>query len=459
MRDILIAALLLAPVLTSAQGFDLERVTAGDLAAYAEKAGAPQATAEVPKEGLKDWTVMIFMNAHNNLDDSMLYGISGKWAQKDMAEMKKVGSTDKVDVLLEYGLSGQGAKRVVVTKGGETLVSADPKGDMGDYKRVIDFIKWAKAEHPAKRYMLVLWNHGLGWIDPVMHDAMDGSIPTGRGILFDDETKNYVRTRQLGEILRQAGFVDVVVQNACLQQMAEILYEMKDNAGLFIGSEETMLAYGYDYTKLLNFLNTQPAAPLNQVGQFFIDWEKDFFAHGAPIVGPVTIPLSAIAATMSAVNPKPLSDLPAYLDAFALAAMKNNEHEAAKYAIENAVRYSSLDPKNDKTKQIAPYVDLYDFAKTFSMVSGFETAQAAERLMKFIRKSLVMASVGLNKDGVNGYDYTKSGGISIGMTMKAKKLPPALGGIYETHYSDLSLSQASQWDEFVEWCDKVWRPE
>ena len=455
MRNILITALLLSPLAVSAQGFDLNSVSADAVAAYAEKA-VPQALPEASKDGLKDWTVMVFMNAKNNLDDSMLYGISGKWAQKDMKEMQKVGTTGKVNVLLEYGMSGQGSKRVRVEKDGETLFSADPNGDMGDYKRVIDFVKWAKTEYPAKRYMLVLWNHGLGWIDPVMHNVSDGTIPTQKGILFDDETKNYVRTRQLGEILRQAGYVDVFVQNACLQQMAEIGYEIKDGAGLMVGSEETMLAYGFDYTKLLNFLNASPGASLQQVGDFFISWEKDFFAHGAPIIGPVNIPLSAIAATMSAVRPQALSELPPYLDAFARAAMKNNETEALKYAIENAVRFSSLDPKNDKKKLIAPYVDLYDFARVFSSISGFETAQAAERLMKFIKTKVVMANVGLNKDAVNGYDYTRVGGIAIGMTMKVKPLPPQLGNLYETKYGDLSLSKVSQWDEFVAWADAVW---
>ena len=316
-------------------------------------------------------------------------------------------------------------------------------------------MKWAKAEYPAKRYMLVLWNHGLGWIDPVMHNYADGSVPSQKGILFDDETKNYVRTRQLGEILRQAGYVDVFVQNACLQQMAEIGYEIRDGAGLMVGSEETMLVHGFDYTKLLNFLNASPGASLEQVSEFFINWEKDFFAHGAPI-GPINIPLSARAATMSAVRPQALNELPPYLDAFARAAMKNKETEAVKYAIENAVRFSSLDPKNDKKKLIAPYVDLYDFAKTFSMVCGFETAQAAERLMKFIKTKVVVGNVGLNKDAVNGYDYAKVGGIAIGMTMKVKPLPPQLGNLYETKYGDLSLSKVSQWDEFVAWADAVW---
>ncbi|HAT73297.1 MAG TPA: hypothetical protein DCS63_10830 [Elusimicrobia bacterium] len=437
--------------------FRLDSVSAGDIAVYSEKE-APQPLSAQAVEAPKDWTVIVFMNAKNNLDDSLLYGVSGKWAQKDIKEMQKVGSTGRVNVLLEYGLSGQGAKRVRVDKDGETVFSHDPAGDMGDYKRVVDFIKWAKVNYPAKRYMLVLWNHGLGWIDPVMKNPPSGTGVSAKGILFDDETKNYVRTRELGEILRQTGYMDVFVQNACLQQMAEIGYEVKDLTGLLVGSEETMLAYGFDYTKLLNYLNARPDTTNEQLSDFFINWEKEFFAAGAPLAGPINIPLSAIAATMSTVRPQALNDLPAYLDAFAIAAMKNNEGEAAKYAIEHAVRFSSLDPKNDKTKLIAPYVDLYDFARVFSTVCGYETQMAAERLMKFIKTRLVMGNVGLNKDLVNGYDYTRAGGIAIGMTMKAKKLPPEFGAIYETKYGDLSLSKASQWDEFVAWTDKVWRP-
>lgn len=450
-----LACLLAAPA--AAADFGLEAVRAAGIADRDLKIELP-AVPEL-RDVQKEWTVMVFMNAKNNLDDPILWGISGKWAQKDIKEMQKVGTTDKVNMLVEYGFSGQGAKRVMITRKGEEVFSHDPDGDMGDYKRVIDFVNWSKENYPAKRYMLVLWNHGLGWIDPVLSNHTDGTGTANRGILFDDDTKNYVRTRQLGEILRQTGYVDVVVQNACLQQMAEVLYEMKDGAGMFVGSEEVMLAYGFDYTKLLNFLNASPAATLDQLGTFFIEWEKQFFADGAQVIGPINLPLSAIAATMSVVRPQPLNQLPAYLDAFAKAAMKNRETEAAKYAIENAVRFSSLDPKNDKTKQIAPYVDLYDFVKNFSMVCGFETQQAAERLMKFIRKSLVSHNVGLNKDSVNGFDYAKVGGIAIGMTMRAPKLPPQLANIYETKYSELSLSQDSQWDEFVAWCDKAWRPE
>ncbi|MCX5785037.1 MAG: clostripain-related cysteine peptidase [Elusimicrobia bacterium] len=455
-----------ASALKAQDNFELNGISAGDIRAMETgkgifdfiKPGKPDGK----PEALKEWTVMVFMNSKNDLSQSQLLGLSGKWAEKDLNEMKKVGTTDKVNVVVEYGTTGKGSKRMLVGKSGlfssgETIYNQYPAADMGDYKRVIEFAKWAKTTFPARHYMFILWNHGLGWIDPVMKDHPAGK-GASRGILFDDETKNYVRTRQLGEILRQTGYVDVFAMNACLMQMAEIDYEVKDNVGLIVASEETMLAYGFDYQKLLNFINANTAATNEQISDFFINWEKDFYANGASLIGPVNIPLSSITGTISTVRPQALNDLPPYLNALAGAAMRNNETEAVKTAIDKAVRFSSLDPKNDKKKTIAPYVDLYDFALLLGQNSKTqETRQAAENLMTFIKSKLVMRSIGLNSDAENGYDYTRVGGVAINMTMKIKTVPPQLDAVFETKYGELALSKASDWDEFVAWTDGVWR--
>lgn len=449
---------------------DLDRITpffaeaAKDKPSFSEAADdKPYYAAPAGPAAPKEWTVMVFMNAKNNLAESMFFGLSGKWAQRDLAEMKSVGSTGKVNVVVEYGIAGKGAKRMLVGKkspfsSGETVYSEDPKADMGDYRRVIEFARWAKTNFPAKRYMFILWNHGLGWIDPNLQNHTAGTgTGASRGILFDDETKNYVRTKQLGDILRASGYVDVFVMNACLMQMAEVGYEVKDNTGLIVASEETMLAYGFDYGKLLSFMNAEPGASDERISDFFVDWEKQFFAEGAPL-GPAHIPLDSIAATLSTVKPRALNGLPQYLNAFAGAVMANDEKAAARTAIDRAVRFSSLDPKNDKKKLLAPYVDLYDFARiTGENAASPAVKTAAGNLMNFIKSGLVVRSVGLNADAENGYDYTRAGGIAINMTMKIKPVPPQLGNIYETKYSDLSLSQASDWDEFVAWTDKAWR--
>jgi hypothetical protein len=409
----------------------------------------------------KEWTVMVFMNANNNLSEGQLFGLVGKWGTKDIDEMKKVGSTDKVNVVVEFSETGKGAKRMLILKkgilnSGEKVYLTDPKADMGDYRRVIDFVKWSKQTFPAKKYMLIIWNHGLGWIDPVMSNHTAGT-GTSKGISFDDNSKNYIRTKQLGEILKNTGYVDVFAMNACLMQMAEVAYEIKDYTGLIVGSEETMLAYGFNYEKLLNFINSNPNSSKTQMSDFFINWYKQFFSEGAN-VGPATMPLDSVAATLSTLEPSAVKELPQYLSYLATVAMKNDEKDAVKSAVSSVIRFTSIaDPTEDKKKMIAPYVDLYDFARIISEnAKNSETKKAANTLMSFIKNKLVIRSVGINKDAENNYDYTKVGGIAINMTMKVKPVPPAYDDILETKYQDLSLSNDSSWDEFVSWSDKVW---
>ena len=445
----------------TAQDFNLAALSATDLPLPEEK-GVAALTPSPQTATRKEWTVMVFMNAKNNLSDSQLMGLVGKFAEKDIKEMKQVGTTRNVNVVVEHGIKGKGARRLLIQKdkllnSGETVYGEYPGADMGDYKRVIEFVKWSKAAFPAKRYMLVLWNHGLGWIDPNQNLSNAGTGAAEKGILFYDETKNYVRTRQLGEILKQSGYVDIFALNACLMQMAEVGYEVKDHTGLILASEETMLAQGFDYEKLLTFMNANPAFTNEQLSDFMTGWYRQFMAGGMNI-GPVTVPFGNIGATLSTVRTQAFGALPAYLNAFAGAVRANNETEAVRKAIDSAVRFSSLDPENDKKKQLAPYVDLYDFAViTGANAKTQATKQAAAALTDFIKTKLVMRSIGLNSDSENGYDYTRVGGIAINMTMKMKTVPAGVADIYETKYPDLSLSQASQWDEFVAWTDGVWR--
>ena len=460
-----LSALMLGSAAASARDFDLNSLRASDVRAMQQDKGILDIIKPGKPEPMKqkEWTVMVFMNAKNDLSDSHLLGMVGKWAEKDIKEMKEVGTTDKVNVVVEHGIKGKGSRRLLIEKKGSILSSGEkvygeyPNADMGDYKRVVEFVQWSKKTFPARHYVLVLWNHGLGWIDPNMQQHTAGTGTQNKGILFDDETKNYVRTAQMGEMMRQAGYVDIVMQNACLMQMSEVLYEMKDYAGLFVGSEETMLTQGFDYTKLLGFINANPAFTNEQFSDFLVNWYRDFYASGMNI-GPISVPLDQMGATLSTVRPAALNDLPRYLDALAGAAMRNDEQDAAKIAVDKVVRFTSLDPKNDKKKLIAAYADLYDFADLLGAnARSQETKNAALDLMTFIKNGLVMRSIGIHGDAENGYDYTKVGGIAINTTMKIKKVPPQLDAIFETKYSDLALSKASQWDEFVSWTDGVWR--
>ncbi len=398
------------------------------------------------KTDVKDVTLMVFMNAKNRL--SGVFNLNN-WAAKDIDEMKRVGSTDRVNVIVEVGEKGKGSKRIRVVKDGEEVLMEDKNADMGSYKRVVDFVRWTKSTFPAKRYILVLWSDGSGWIDPKKFmSSQSGRIITSKGMLYDYDTNNYVRTRQMSEMFREIEWVDVVIFNICMMQMAEVAYEIKDYTSLIIGSEEAMSTYGFDYEEIIKFLDLNPYFSKKQIADFLTNWYKEFYGSLALSGG----------FTLSAVEANELKNLPQYLNYFVLNVMNNKEEEAVRYAIEKVIRFKlSLDPKNDKEKKMAPYVDLYDFVRLVEeKAKTEETKRAASLLMNFIKSKLVISSVGLNEDTTNGYDYSVVGGVAINMTMKIKPVPPQLDSILETKYTDLSLSKDSYWDEFVSWATKIW---
>ncbi|MCK4935205.1 MAG: hypothetical protein KAR84_00005, partial [Elusimicrobiales bacterium] len=156
----------------------------------------------------KEWTIMIFKNAKNNLER---YGL------KNVNEMEMIGSSDKVNIVVELGrMEGYdsfegdwiGSRRYLILKDNNTDAVTSPivqdlgKVDMGDWKHLVDFGKWAKANYPAKKYMLIVWNHGTGWIKNTK------SIKN-KGLSYDEETDNHFTTPQLGMALNEIGKIDV----------------------------------------------------------------------------------------------------------------------------------------------------------------------------------------------------------------------------------------------------------
>lgn len=127
-----------------------------------------------------------------------------------------------------------------------------------------------------------------------------------------------------------------------------------------------MLAWGFDYEKLLNFINGNPNFSKKQISDFFINWYKQSYSQGIT-VGPITIPLDNVASTLSTIEPAALTELPQYLNYFADQVMRNNEEKAVKAAVASVIRFTSIaDPVIDDEKLMAFYVDLYDFARIVS---------------------------------------------------------------------------------------------
>ena len=360
------------------------------------------------KAAQKEWTIMVFINAKNNLER---YGLL------DVNEMEKVGSSDKVNIVVEMGrIAGYASndgdwkttRRYLVQKDNDFSKITSPvladlgKTDMGDYKSLAAFANWAKTTYPAKRYMLIVWNHGAGWIKSRgMNDP--------KGISYDDETGNHITTPQFGMAMKAIGKVDVIGTDACLMQMPEVNYEIKDYVDYIVASEETEPGDGYTYDTFLGPVVAKPTMTAKEVGAQAVNAYSDHYGtqdHTQSLV---------LASAMNGFVPM--------VNDFVKAAMAANEKALIKTAMSGAQAYAYAENK-----------DLWHFLALYGASSKDANVKAtAKALQAYITNTLVL----VNRTNAG---YSDSHGIAIYMP-----------NYVNSSYSSLAWARDAQWDEFIAW--------
>ena len=415
---------------------------------------------ETDARSVKDWTIMVFMNGKNNLSS---------YAVKDMNEMEVFGPTANINIVTEIGratipsypsypgayepyytnnggtaphpgwpssqnphlptmykvpagdtksANWEGVRRYEIVKDadtyelGSTLIETLSNADMGDYNHLVDFVLWAKGRYPAKRYMLIVWNHGDGW-----RTKSRGTTPSTKGISYDDETHNGITTVQLGLALKKMGGVDIYASDACLMQMSEVIYELKDSAPVIVGSEETEPGDGWAYDLFLervhkNQNNLTPevvaSAAVESYGQYY---------NG-----------KGMGTTLSAVTTRNLEGFRALVDQWTVIAMAKGEKDLLKQALKEAKEYSGVD-----SRDFTHFLTL-----TASTTRIPELKAKSEEVINFIASKIVF------KNATSGEAYKTSAGLGIYL--------PAYG--YDANYAKLAWSTNGQWDEFAQWINK-----
>jgi hypothetical protein len=459
-RLLLASAFLAAPA--AALDFD-SLPSVQDIVAESKKAevsaplpGAPQQDAR----GLKEWTIMVFMNGKNNLSEYVI---------EDMNEMEVFGPTANINIVTQaarmkytepsgpsypgggyyddfpfggptvphpgwpnptWGMPPMmlnkrvttvkdastdwaGVRRYEVTKDGENgslsskMLADLGTVDMGDYKQLVEFGKWAKAAYPAKKYMLVVWNHGDGWKNKAFGQ------PVLKGISYDDETGNGISTVNLGRAVREMGGVEIYASDACLMQMAEVAYELKDAAKLTVGSEENEPGDGWAYDFFLsrvhaNANNLKPEVMAAAAVQGY----KAFYAE------------QGTAATQSALRTSGLVTFKNLLDQWAELAMKEDK-AMVKEALTGATAFGGAGSR-----------DLIHFMEN---VHGKAKSRALKTKTVTVMNHLYDKVIVDN--GVTGDKFKKVYGV-------AAYLPTYS---YEADYDELAWAKEGKWDEFTKW--------
>ncbi len=376
----------------------------------------PEARAAAPAE----WTVMYFINSKNNLESS---GVM------DMNQLELVGSTDKVRITVEMGrMNGQegddhsdgdwtGVRRYLVEKDADTdrinsrVLEDRGRADMGSWKELVSFIEWSKAHYPARRYALVLWDHGYGW-KPV-DSANSADFNNLKGFSLDDETGHEFSIPQMAEALRVTGGVDFLMLDGCNMGMASVAYELRHGAAALTASEETEPGVVVRYAQFLGMLNARPWMGPEEFAANTVTTYRDYFLNmnGDPEGAPVT---------QSALRLGKMNAFRQKLDAWAAAAMKAERPVLLRAKAKAKVFGEDPD-----------YKDLYDFVSIVTDGTRDAALKAlGAEVMRYQKEELVIA---------NWAQDAVSHGLAVYVPDR----------FYHPLYNGLAFSREGRWDDFA----------
>ncbi len=241
----------------------------------------------------KDWTLMVYIGADNDLCPYLVYDVD------EIEEMYSVSGD--LDIVLQVDGYAQGSssgyadaigsgittvRRYRLLPDGNNINNAideEPIVDLGelnsaDPQTIKDFVKWAMENYPADHYMLILWNHGAGWVKSevfkggLWDDTDGGDFLSNAGGEWRD-LLSYIKDSLLGGNKLEALGLDM-----CLMSYMEVLWDVYPYVNILISSEASEPGYGWYYNSFISNLNQYgDTASIESLGKWVVDDYSNFY--------------------------------------------------------------------------------------------------------------------------------------------------------------------------------------
>jgi hypothetical protein len=374
------------------------------------------------------WTVLVYMNAANDLEP---------FATPNVNDMEVTGSTAEVNVVLEWQQARcaqcgspdwVGTRRYRITKDNDTstvhsqvVQDLGSSVDTGNWQELQSFLQWGQSHYPADHYAVVLWDHGSGWLN--FRGARIPKPATPRSVSFNYATGTEIRTWELPNALSVSPKMDMVVFDASLLQQMEVDYEIRNSTSFIVGSEESPPGRGYIYNTYLNDLVANPAMTPQQFGSQIVHRTIDQYAQFD------TDPVDLADLTQSEIDTSKLQNLADKLNAFAVSLIA---HKTDAAAVESAARTAA---KNYGVAEgYADYKDLWDYAGRIKNGGApADLAQAATNVQTAL-SSAVLTEAHANAEAG-----------SHGLTIDVPD-----PGQFVSSYVNLAFAKGTQWPAWLQ---------
>lgn len=316
-----------------------------------------------------EWTIAVYIVGDNNLSDNYWW---------DLKELESVTPNPAVNVVVQAEFSSlysrhvpevyrSGTFRGLVHRENDfyrsgTFENGEAKTsgmNMSDPDSLAEFLRWTAEKYPAQRTMLIMSDHGNGYLGG-----------------FQDSTNNgHMHLRDIPEGISRSGVhLDAIAFDACLMAMHEVGLALRGVADVMVASQEAEPATGYDYDAILRELHENPSATPFELGDII----------GSTFVASNTnARLSGV--TTSTVDLTKLSDFNEQLALFAQSAVRDQTLDRLR--LQSAVESNDIIRFMDRSS-----ADLSSALQVFGALENSEVAGPADTLAAWLTDNQVVRS-------------------------------------------------------------------
>lgn len=365
-------------------------------------------------------TLLIYMAADNNLDSAAL---------NDLESLRKGSMFSEMDIVIQLDrwefVDAKETIRYHIKEGEVNEIKRVGETNTGDPKVLKNFIEESAEMFPSEKLIVVIWSHGTGVDDFDFYDGKRERYfvePTEEieeiAIAFDDSAKDFLDNIELQKALDVDVKIDVLGFDACLMGMFEVVYQLRNEAEVIVGSQYLEPASGWDYPRVLEDLSLD--ADANTMGEQLVKFYADYYKRESYDV------------TQSAFDVDMVERVAKDVDEFAKALLENLEK---KKDLKYTLLSSQLFNKND-------YIDLMDFVK-----NAKERFDDVETIVKVSDKLLASLEELIIANHNMGHSMRDANGISI-------YFPTQKNPFKETFemYKKLDFAEACpNWVKLIQW--------
>jgi len=210
-----------------------------------------------------DRTVLVYMEANNNLKFDALNSINGLEQGFNIKHgnlLVYIKTNDKFSYLLKIR---HDVNKYEIVSDTIKVFNSSVASDPNIMKEVISF---TQENFRASSYGLILWSHATAWAPSQKNDLLKTeSFGYDRGIEMDiKQLKNAIPNN-----------FDFIIFDACSMGSIEVLFEFKDKAKYIIASPSETISESYPYKLIVPYLFTDVDG-LSQISKIYFDYYNNY---------------------------------------------------------------------------------------------------------------------------------------------------------------------------------------